>query len=403
MKRFLQIFARAYTAFSGQFVGVLVFLIIANLLAWLALGARDYLKAYGGDLIPGNPWVVRAEVYPGWMPEDIYALHIESWERKAFEYAPLAQFREAPYSGRFVNVTEDGFRKGKNETPWPPSPDRVNVFLFGGSTTFGYGLPDWETVPSFIEEVLSKKSDKSVSVYNFGTAYFHSTHELLRFQSLLMEGYKPDIAIFIDGVNDFYQHEKDYFLTDTLAAYVERRRRTAFNAIMDMVRMLPIVELYTFAVRYFGGSGNLKQQAEANVRKIIEGGKGLNAKYVIDRYVRNQALVRTLSDLYGVKPVFVWQPAPTYKYDRQFHPFAYRELGPHVASGAGYEAAFKSYQAGAFGDGFIWCADIQQGIDRPLYVDAMHYNAELARMLADCIVERSGLRNWVPSAAGPIR
>jgi hypothetical protein len=37
------------------------------------------------------------------------------------------------------------------------------------------------------------------------------------------------------------------------------------------------------------------------------------------------------------------------------------------------------------------CAAVQDGVDRPLYVDAVHYNAEPASMLTECIVERSVL------------
>ena len=43
---------------------------------------------------------------------------------------------------------------------------------------------------------------------------------------------------------------------------------------------------------------------------------------------------------------------------------------------------------------------IQEDIKRPLYVDAVHYNAELSYMLAECIVENSGLREMIAHDGG---
>jgi hypothetical protein len=36
---------------------------------------------------------------------------------------------------------------------------------------------------------------------------------------------------------------------------------------------------------------------------------------------------------------------------------------------------------------FIWCADIQEGIEEPLYVDKMHYTARSISGLTGCIAE----------------
>jgi hypothetical protein len=36
---------------------------------------------------------------------------------------------------------------------------------------------------------------------------------------------------------------------------------------------------------------------------------------------------------------------------------------------------------------FIWCADIQNDIFEPLYVDAVHYNARASAIFASCITD----------------
>ena len=97
---------------------------------------------------------------------------METWEWRGYEYNEMSQFREAPFSGRFVNVSEQGYRRGLRAHPWPPSSDAFNIFVFGGSTTFGYGMPDWQTVTAFMEEILQEQAEIPVRIYNFGRAYF---------------------------------------------------------------------------------------------------------------------------------------------------------------------------------------------------------------------------------------
>ena len=57
----------------------------------------------------------------------------------------------------------------------------------------------------------------------------------------------------------------------------------------------------------------------------------------------------------------------------------------------GNEHASAWLGKGDRGNRSVLCADVQEGVDRPLYVDAVHYNAEPASMLTECIVELSGL------------
>jgi hypothetical protein len=45
------------------------------------------------------------------------------------------------------------------------------------------------------------------------------------------------------------------------------------------------------------------------------------------------------------------------------------------------------------GRDFVWCADIQDGVKRQVYVDSVHYTSAMNRIFADCIVE--GLPNSV--------
>jgi hypothetical protein len=325
---------------------------------------------------------------PGWNRADVYALHMESWEGRKYEYAPMVQFREAPSRGRFVNVSEHGFREGGQKNPWPPDPRRASIFVFGGSTIFGYGIPDNETVPSNLQTILAGQ-DREIAVYNFGRAYYFSTHEMLLFEKLLLSGIRPDVAVFVDGLNDFYHRDTDFIWTDRLKRLSEGNSFTIGNASKYLLEQLPAHELMRFALsRLTSAQTDRRHQARENVARIVESGRSDLADKVLKRYQRNQKIVRALAGTGSIRTLFVWQPVPMYGYDLKHHLFAYREMGDHKSATAGYAAARRQFEAGAFGTDFLWCADIQKDEKRALYVDAVHYNPVLSRKFAGCIADR---------------
>lgn len=77
-----------------------------------------------------------ALAHPNLDAQSIDALVAES-ERHLI-YEPYTDMTDGPVRGRFVNVDPAGFRYSTDQGPWPPDPRSYNVFVFGGSTTFGY-------------------------------------------------------------------------------------------------------------------------------------------------------------------------------------------------------------------------------------------------------------------------
>lgn len=96
----------------------------------------------------------------------------------------------------------------EDEGPWPPAKSNLNIFVFGGSTTFGYGIADGETIASALQRKLANSSSKPIRIYNFGRGHYYSTQERILFSNLLGAGTVADVAVFIDGLNEFY-YRKD--------------------------------------------------------------------------------------------------------------------------------------------------------------------------------------------------
>jgi hypothetical protein len=86
--------------------------------------------------------------------------------------------------------------------------------------------------------------------------------------------------------------------------------------------------------------------------------------------------------MFGVRPVFVWQPVPYYRYDyKSYH--LLRELDDDTnATVLGYPMMARSRPELERGDNFLWLADMQEAKHENLYVDDVHYTASFTKEIA---------------------
>jgi hypothetical protein len=117
---------------------------------------------------------------------------------------------------QFEYANNAGFREPRSISLEKPS-DEFRIFLTGGSTAFGlgstgntgqitgsYGIEYRETISHVMERILNISElipGKTIRVYNtavWGHAY---QHDLLRYITKL-RGYKPDLLVSLDGVNE---------------------------------------------------------------------------------------------------------------------------------------------------------------------------------------------------------
>lgn len=161
------------------------------------------------------------KVYARMTDEEREQLLFETWNRPLL-FEQFVQLKERPFSGKYVNVSEAGYRFSPPQGPWPLDSGNYNVFVFGGSTTFGYGVADDQTVPTNLQGALSAAgyAGKRVCVYNFGRAFYYSTPERILLEQLLLGGARPDMAVFIDGINDFYYADDVFNRTRELSKAV---------------------------------------------------------------------------------------------------------------------------------------------------------------------------------------
>ncbi len=346
------------------FHGLLAFAAL-NLLAWAAL-----------TIFPGDPITLTYGqrpfplVYPGWRADEIRQLLRETWNRP-ITWEPFTESRERRFQGRFVNVHPSGFRLSHGQGPWPPDPARENVFVFGGSTTFGYGVADDETIVSSLQALLDQRLGAGrTACYNFGRGAYYSSGERILFQELLTTGEGPRVAVFIDGLNEFAFGTP--FPTERLRNAVNR---SVVGAMRLLVDELPLT---LFLARARASRPTRRRQPE--LATVYDDPTLLDAR--IDRYLANRRLISASARAWGVRPLFFWQPVPTYHYDLRYHLFGDCDFQQNSYSMFGYARMADRVHREPPGADFVWAADLQEGLRMPLYVDQIHYTAAMSARVA---------------------
>ncbi len=337
-------------------------------------------------------------VYPDLNKKEIEDLLRETWSRSV-AYEPFTQYKERPYAGKYVNVHKGGFRITKDQGPWPPDRNKYfTVFLFGGSTTFSFGLSDDQTIASYFQPLLATAGvQREARVYNFGRGAYHSTQELILFERLILSDFIPDMAIFIDGLNEFFNTEDQPMFTVRLERLFDGKIGEDCGWL-QILKDLPMTRaaLWTRGVVESISFKNKRNEAENGISP--EENESYNREKAIknirDRYLKNKKMIEVLAGAYGVNVIFVWQPIPHYGYDLRYHLFGLEPLDGDADFKLGYEH-MSAYRASTrLGRNFLWCADIQEGIKEPLYVDNVgHYSAKMSRKVARCIFDMIIERN----------
>ncbi len=365
----------------------------------IIFAVRDHVTA-----VPSPDPRVLVEGYGGdqWLSE-----HYREIERLEERWQPYAYYRPRPFHGSTIGVGPDGLRD-----TWQPAvnDDRrskrapVKILMLGGSSLWGFGARDDNTIPSLVARALDERG-RWVELRNMAQIGYVSTQELMALVVELQAGYRPDIVVFYDGVNDTTSAclGREAGLTTN-----ESNRRREFNLLQSPARLAAALTgklikdsgSYRFAQavrrRFEGGAKAASVPSERDIVARL-------APDVASRYAANIKIVETLSRGYGFRPLFFWQPIVFTK--RALVPVEREEALRYAWAEPMFRAVYGTIQTSielksepAFHD----LSGIFDGTKGLVFIDYCHTtesaNAQIAAVMADRVIEL--LPRSEPAGAG---
>lgn len=169
---------------------------------------------YGLKMIGAYIGSKRSEAF---LNQDAFPLKSDAWfNEHLYNYS---QFKNQPryisgylnwshneFKSSTINTSRYGYRiSGQCSLSWPPSNLNNNIFIFGGSRAFGYGVADNQAISFLIPEFLNAKniSSNSFCSYNFAQAGYMPEQVLSHVLHLSSIGILDNsMVIYMDGVNE---------------------------------------------------------------------------------------------------------------------------------------------------------------------------------------------------------
>ena len=289
----------------------------------------------------------------------------EIHQSNKFQYEPWVEFKNVDYSGKFVNI-QQAFRHTVPSAYYNPnSKDTIDIFFFGGSTIFGFNLADEETIPSqFVKRYQQKNPNgKSIRVRNLGTPTYYSLQELMLFANLVFKGERPDMVVFLDGVNDFWFAKASYY------------NQSYFSYILRQVFSQDLLNT---------GKFSFKDTADRMFRDPENIPLTQFNDTLIAHYFSNIQNAKMMANLIGAKSYFFCQPVPFYKYpNQQKDPICFKDQ--HTRYDYIYPIVEKKLDSAA--NQFFLGNMLQNEAGYP-FVDGLHYSPLFTRKIVDEMLNR---------------
>lgn len=272
--------------------GTLALLVVLEAAAFVvlrALAARDAarpLPERDGPAYAGMPW-----------RDTFWA---EQRRALAYAYHPYALWRSRPFQGETINVDDESRRRTHHVRCGPGA---RTVWMFGGSTVWGYGSPDWLTVPSRLAERYAA-AGRPACVVNYGEDSWRAAQGIVKLLLELRRGVPPpDVVVFLNGCNDVFtptlltgRVDVDWDFVSSkpwLEELSQLRRGTLFY--LDVTNTMTLARRLALRLR-----GPSLPAFGDDVERL--------AREVRDEYVANFTLTQALGERYGFVTAFVWQP-----------------------------------------------------------------------------------------------
>jgi lysophospholipase L1-like esterase len=296
-------------------------------------------------------------------------------------YVPFLIWGERPWHSKYINVDE-GVLGNLRRTVNPLNPacnqgrSKV-IWMFGGSTLFGSGVPDMETIPSNLSRELNTAGSVCFVILNAGVEGYVTNQELILLMEALKTGQRPDLVIFYDGVNEGNAAVSPGIPGAHLEfESVKARMEGSLSSRFDFLRNSNAFGMAIAIVARFKSSDSAPP-AEVGAR----------AAAALDNYEANIRVVRTLGQAYNFKVLCFWQPSLAFG-GKPLAPFE-QQLQRKAKSFKILKAVNEGAARRSLLDGdFVFLGQVFDSVRETLYIDhLMHLGPRGNQIVAHAIAK----------------
>jgi hypothetical protein len=362
-----------------RFSIVLVMLMIVFIEA--VLQVATFLFGLNSPKTDENTWYLR----PPYLGQSWAKTLSDELDQVPVRFTQFLLWEKSDFHGQYVNIDSQGARKTWNPEPSADKP-RKTVWMFGGSTLYGYGARDDYTIASYLSRSLSQSGRYSWKIENFGQQGYKFCQEVCKLIMLLRKGQCPDYIIFYDGINDVYSAAQsgkagNWQNSTQIRAKVESQLSPTQHLILGLKGYLV---RYCRIYQAIGKIGSYRKQPvfQENAARYSDSQLEQLAKDVGRDYLDTFQLLDRLSKAYGFGYICFLQPVLLLEKnvvedvsDRAFIRFqdsAQRKL---------YELTYAYLDQNAPKE-LVNIADALSDRKSPIYIDVYHLSEEGNEMIA---------------------
>lgn len=326
-----------------------------------------------------------------YFPDSIATVLKQAWGRQYAEderrlkwrHVDYVEFREMPLNS--ATITVDGW--GRRRVPGNCEEKAAfTIWMFGGSTMFGYGSPDEFTIPAHLTRKLNLQG-RCTTIVNYGSGSWQSTQSTIQLIEGLKRIRRPDAVIFYDGINDIANVD----LGGTPGGldpntHVRLDRAFGQSGLLESIARSSVLVRNLSSLAIFD---SWKPRENARPSKLSDISGAARATAAI--YAQNVRVVDVLAKEYGFSAYYFLQPYPFISgkkltaTERAIVLEPTENLNEDLNLARIFYRAFREGLALKSHPGFFDISDVFDGLTEELFADDAHLLPEGNRIVAERI------------------
>ena len=295
------------------------------------------------------------------------------------QWRPYTYWASKQFKGNYINITSKGIRQTLNYTSQDKNP--IKIYMFGGSTMWGWGARDDYTIPSCVARCLYEKYGLIAEVVNFAELGYVSTQEVICLFRELQSENIPNFVINYDGLNDTFS---SYQMKRAGLPQNEPNRELEFNCTKG--------QLFKRMIAMNSGFVSLRNFLSPNTDQAFIFKNKYQETTLINKtaktYLNNLKMLNAVSQAYDYKLLAYWQPTI---FDKNIlTPNEKQMLESHKIWQDFYFQVKKNILENADSLYFKDLSNSFNDISFPVYIDPWHIdekaNEKIATKIADDIL-----------------